>query len=154
MKKSGLLLLFGICSSLIMAGLLGASGCAVKTQEGVNETDEYPYYAEVHTFETSSLTVKLEEGQSFGAQLWAWKEDKLRFMRAYGWRVPAELVFYIEDPYGQRAIDAGRIEYTYEFAFTPEVSGDYRLIFDDSYGDCVVRIVHNSAEPLLEVSVP
>jgi len=106
-----------MCSSLIALALLGLSGCA---SEQKNETAEYPYYAEIHTFNTSSLTVKLEQGQRFEAQLWAWKEDKLRFMTSYGWRIPTALVFRVEDPYGQRVIDAGPIDYTYEFAFTPE----------------------------------
>lgn len=152
MKKRVLLLLAAICSSLIMAGLLGVSGCAVGPQGSGNESAEYEYYIEVHTYKTSALAVELEEGERFGAHLWIWKEDKLGFMEARGWRVPSALLFYIQDPYGRRIIDAGRIERVYEFAFTAEVAGDYWLIFDDSDGYCVVRIVHNSPTPLRDVS--
>jgi len=63
-------------------------------------------------------------------------------------------MFYIQGPNGEKVIDAGRIEHTYEFDFTAEVAGDYKLVFDDSDGWCAVQIWHNSPEPLHDVTVP
>ena len=150
-KKKSFLLLFVICSSLLVVGMLGLGGCAVERQGGVNETDEYPYYTEIHTYRTPALAVELEEGERFRARLWVWKEDKLGSMTTTGWRMPSAVEFYVQDPNGARIIDAGRIERTYEFAFTAEVAGDYQLIFDDRDGYCVVRIIHNSPQPLRDI---
>ena len=152
MKKKGFLLLFVICSSLLVVGVLGLGGCAVERQGHVNETAEYPYYTEIHTYRTPALAVELEEGERFRARLWVWKEDKLSFMATTGWRIPASLLFYVQDPYGGRIIDAGRISNEYEVDFTAEVAGDYQLIFDDRDGYCAVRIIHNSPEPLRDIS--
>lgn len=152
MKKRELLLLLVICLPLVMLALLGLSGCAVEYQGGWNETAEYPYFTEIHTIKTSALAVELEEGEEFGARLWVWKEDRFGFMEARGWRVPSTLLFYVDDPYGERIVDAGRIGSVYGVAFDADVSGDYQLIFDDSDGYCVVRIVYNSPEPLRDIN--
>ncbi len=152
MNKTGLFLLAVIGLSLTVAGLFVMGGCVAKPQESSGEAIEYPYYDEIHTGKTEALAVTLEKGERFGAQLWVWKEDRFGFMEARGWRVPSTLVFYIRDPYGRKVIDAGRIEGRYEFDFTAEVAGDYQLVFDDSYGYCVIRIVHSSPEPLRDVS--
>ena len=154
MKKTRLLLLAAICSSLIVVGLSGMTGCAAEPRESGDEAIEYLYYDEIHTGQTSALAVKLEEGERFRARLWIWKAGRFAFFEVRGWRVPGTLAFYIRDPYGSKIIDAGRIEGMYEFDFTAEVAGDYRLVFDDRESWCVVRIGHNSPEPLRDVTAP
>ena len=151
-KKTRLLLLAVICSSLIVVGLSGMTGCAAEPRESGDEAIEYPYYDEIHTGPTEALAVTLEKGERFRARLWIWKAGRFAFFEVRGWRVPATLVFYIRDPYDRKIIDAGRIEGGYEFNFTAEVTGDYKMVFDDREGWCVVRIGHNSPEPLRDVS--
>ncbi len=150
-KKKSLLLLFVICSSLLVVGMLGLGGCAVERQGSVNETAEYSYYTEIHTYRTPVLAVELEEGGRFRARLWVWKEDKFGSMTTTGWRIPSTVELYIQDPNGGKVIDAGRIGNEYEVDFTAEVAGDYQLIFDDRDGYCVVRIIHNSPEPMRDI---
>ena len=127
-------------------------GCAVEPRESGGEAIEYPYYDEIHTGKTEALAVTLEEGERFEARLWIWKAGRFAYFEVRGWRVPATLMFYIQGPDGEKVIDAGRIEGGYEFNFTAEVTGDYKLVFDDRDGWCVVRIGHNSPEPLRDVS--
>ncbi len=157
MKKTGLFLSAVIGLSLIVAGLFVTGGCAAKSQESSSEAIEYPYYDEIHTGPTDALAVTLEKGERFKARLWIWKAGRFAFFEARGWRIPATLVFYVEAPNGEKVIDAGRIGggyEGYEFDFTAEVAGDYKLVFDDRDGWCAVQIWYNSPHPLRDVTVP
>lgn len=130
-------------------------GCAVEPQASGDEAVKYPYYHEFHTGKTEALAVTLEEGERFEARLWIWKADRFAFFEPRGWRIPSTLMFYVDGPNGEKVVDAGRIgdEYKgYEFDFTAEVAGDYKLVFDDRDGWCTVQIWHNSPEPLRDVS--
>ncbi len=73
-------------------------------------------------------------------------------MEARGWRIPSHIWFHIEGPYGNGVVDAVRIEGEYQTSFTAEISGDYKMVFDDSEGYCFIRIVHNSPQPLVDVN--
>ncbi len=154
MKKTSLVLLAVICLSMTVAGLFVMGGCAVEPQASGDEAIAYPYYDEIHTAPTEALAVTLEERERFEARLWIWKAGRFAYFEVRGWRVPTTLMFYIQGPNGEKVIDAGRIEGGYEFNFTAEVAGDYKLVFDDRDGWCVVKIEHNSPEPLRDVSVP
>lgn len=116
--------------------------------ENGEEAIVYKYYTDIPTYHIATLAVKLGKGERLGARLTIWKahKDQPRIGQ-YG-----ALLFYISDPYHRRIIDAGRIEGVYEFSFTAEVSGDYKLNFIDREGHCVIRMEHNSPALLRDIS--
>jgi len=113
---------------------------------------EYADKIQFSTYDTVEFAMTLGKGDYFEAKLILLKANK---------KVEAiplsagSIIFWVNNMYGQKILDAGRIEESYSFNFTAVESGDYQLVFQrpDKNTDCIIIMSYNSPGPLRDVTV-
>jgi hypothetical protein len=109
---------------------------------------EHSYF--IPTYHIAAASVTLAKGEVFQASMTILKANK---EEAVDPSVVGAIVFWVWTPKWSKIVDAGRIEGSYQFGFTVEESGDYILVFEDAYGDCVILMDYNSPSELRDASV-